>query len=252
MKEKLDINQCVGISETGDVSFNLEIFDNLYRANIIITKRLTNKLIDKLVENKEKCILHITTTGLGGSKLEPLVPTKEQTFQKFNELINKGFPVNQVVLRIDPIIPTEKGINTALSVIKLFKDSGITRIRYSSFDMYNHVKERFTEEGIQLPYETFHADLKARKHLEEVMKTASYIMGAEIEACGEPNLETTSGCISQKDIDILGLTDEIKLFGKADQRENCLCPSNKRQLIKGKPEQCSNKCLYCFWKNDNK
>mgnify|MGYP003328007523 CR=1 FL=1 len=34
------------------------IFDKLYDGNIIITKRLTDKLIEKLVENKEKCICY--------------------------------------------------------------------------------------------------------------------------------------------------------------------------------------------------
>jgi len=240
-------NQQVGISETSDAFQHLEIFDNLCAANIIITKRLTTKLIDKLIENKEKCILHFTVTGLGGSKLEPMVPTKEQSFKKFNELIEKGFPVKQVVLRIDPIIPTDKGIETGISVIKLFKDSGITRIRYSSMDMYKHVIDRFNEENIPLPYKTFHADISDRKKLDNIIRACGYFMGADIEACGEPDMKTI-GCISQKDIDILNLTDKINLVGNADQRNGCKCPQNKYQLIKGKPEPCSNSCLYCFWK----
>ena len=47
----IDKSQRVGITEAGEVSFNLEVFDNLYEANIIITKRLTDALIDKLVDN---------------------------------------------------------------------------------------------------------------------------------------------------------------------------------------------------------
>ena len=53
MKEKVDITQQVGITESGEIAFNLEAFDNLRNANIIITKRLTDKLIDKLIENKD-------------------------------------------------------------------------------------------------------------------------------------------------------------------------------------------------------
>lgn len=241
-------NHLVGITETGDPFSNLDIFDNLYRANIIITKRLTDKLIDKLVEHKDKCILHLTCTGLGGSKLEPMVPTKEITFEKFNKLIEKGFPVEQVVLRIDPIISTPKGMQTALDVIKLFKNSGITRIRYSSYDQYKHVVERFNEAGIPLPQKNFDAPKEDIILLSQYMFAASIVMGAELEVCGEKNLPTT-GCISQKDIDILGLTNEIILTGSADQRGSCLCPSNKRQLIKNKPSRCENSCLYCFWRS---
>lgn len=39
----------IGITETCDISFDLGVFDNLEEANIIITKRLTNELINKLL-----------------------------------------------------------------------------------------------------------------------------------------------------------------------------------------------------------
>lgn len=244
----MEKNQQVGITETGEIAFNLEAFDNLKKANIIITKRLTDKLIEKLIENKDKCILHLTVTGMGGSKLEPFVPSLEITRDKFNKLISDGFPVNQVVLRIDPIIPTPKGVQTALKVIKAFIDSGINRIRWSSIDMYNHVKERFNDEGIKLPYESFHADKVKINGLYTVLESVCYINNIELEACGEPGFEPTP-CISQKDIDILGLTNEITLEGNAEQRSGCNCPSNKIQILKQKPERCENKCLYCFWKD---
>ena len=44
---KVDSSQQIGTTETGEIAFNLEAFDNLKKANIIITKRLTDKLIDK-------------------------------------------------------------------------------------------------------------------------------------------------------------------------------------------------------------
>lgn len=65
MKEKVAITQQVGITESGEIAFNLDAFDNLRNANIIITKRLTDKLIEKLIENKDKIILHLTCTGMG-------------------------------------------------------------------------------------------------------------------------------------------------------------------------------------------
>ena len=43
--------QKIGITESGEVAYNLDVFDRLCDANIIITKSLTDKLIDKLVEN---------------------------------------------------------------------------------------------------------------------------------------------------------------------------------------------------------
>ena len=239
--------QKIGITESGEVAYNLDVFDRLCDANIIITKSLTDKLINKLVENKEKCILHLTCTGMGGSKLEPFVPTLDKTFEQFTKLIDKGFPVKHVVLRIDPIVPTTKGIDTAVNVLRKFRHSGITRCRYSVMDMYQHVKERFAENNIPLPYESFHAPQINRQMCHAALQLKCQFLGMELEACGEPDIESIS-CISQKDVDILGV--DIELVGEKQQRKTCHCPANKTELIKGKPHRCNNACLYCFWKNE--
>ena len=252
MKNKLDKSQLIGITEASEIAFNLDVFEHLYDGNIIITKRLTNALIDKLVEYKDKIILHLTVTGYGSSVLEPFVPKMEVTRKKFGELLGKGFPIEHCVLRIDPCIPTKKGMEKMLAVVRLFSDTGIKRVRFSVLDMYEHVKKRFTENGLPLPYETFHAPLEERKKMYDVLVGLGKEYDFEVEACGEPGIESVS-CLSQKDIDILGLTDKIKLVGNAGQRTNCSCPSNKQELIQGenKAKRCKNSCLYCFWL-DNK
>ena len=242
----MDRSQMIGITESSEVSFNLDVFDRLYDGNIIITKRLTNKLIDKLVEYKDKIILHFTVTGFGGSVLEPFVPTLEISRKKFGQLLDKGFPIDHCVLRIDPCIPTEKGLETMVRVVETFSDTGIKRVRFSVLDMYDHVKKRFNESGIELPYETFHAPLEDRKKMYDVLCELGEEYGFAVEVCAEPGIESVS-CLSQKDIDILGLTDKIKLVGNKGQRSNCGCPSNKTSLFKTKPERCLQKCLYCFW-----
>ena len=251
----MDKSQRFGTTEISDPCFHLEIFENLYDGNLIITKRLTPALIDKLVENKDKCVLHVTCTGMGGSKIEPLVPPKETTYNKVLELINKGFPVEQIVLRVDPIIPTEKGIATAISVIELFKETGIKRVRISFLDMYKHVKERFKENDVPLPYETFHANNETRWEAFSKIFEICNKNNMSVEMCGEPPVGEpfefkTTPCLSQKDVDILGLGDKIKLEGNKGARRHCGCPKNKYELIKDKPHQCSNKCLYCFWRSD--
>lgn len=238
----------IGITENGEVSFNLDVFDRLYDANIIITKRLTEKLIEKLVENKEKIILHLTCTGYGASVIEPLVPSLDETYNKFIALINAGFPIEHVVLRIDPCIPTKKGKETMIRVVEKFKDVGIKRVRFSVLDMYNHVKERFKENNIKIPYETFHAPIEKRIDLYNTLIELGVKYNFTVEACGEPDIESIP-CISIKDIEILGLSDKIKLIGNKQQRKNCKCPSNKSELIRQHPHRCDNQCMYCFWKN---
>lgn len=249
MKEKkLERSQLIGFTESSEVSFNLDVFDRLYDGNIIITKRLTNALIDKLVEHKDKIILHLTVTGYGSSVLEPFVPKMEVMRKKFGELLDKGFPIEHCVLRIDPCIPTKKGFENMLAVVRLFSDTGIRRVRFSVLDMYEHVKKRFKESGLPLPYETFHAPLEERKKMYDALVELGTKYGFEVESCAEPGIESIS-CLSQKDIDILGLTDKIKLVGNSGQRSNCHCPGNKSELIKhGFNKKCGNGCKYCYVK----
>jgi len=248
-KKNIAKSQRIGISEAGEIAFNLDAFDRLYEGNIIITKRLTNAVNEKLVEHQDKIILHLTVTGMGGSRIEPFVPKAEETYKKLVDLLEKGFPISHVVLRVDPIVPTEKGIETALGVITAFSGLGIKRLRFSFLDNYKHVKKRFKEEGIKELYDgEFHAPLELRKKYAAKIEEVAHDGGFEIvEACGEPGIESVS-CLSQRDVDILDLTDKIILEGSAEQREGCGCPANKSELLRLRPHQCENKCLYCYWR----
>jgi DNA repair photolyase len=254
---KIDNSQKVGITEAGEISFSLDAFDRLYNANIIITKRLTKELINKLLEHSDKCILHLTVTGFGGTSIEPFTPSVESTLGKLKELVENGFPVTHVVLRIDPIIPTKKGMETAFMVLTTFSGIGIERVRLSFLDMYKHVQSRFKKANIDIPdiYKNesgeinFHVNLDERKEkLSQLSEYAKSIGYSSIEVCGEPGIESVS-CLSQKDIDILGLTGKITLIGNKGQRGSCNCPANKSELLRvGRPHRCENACLYCFWR----
>ena len=246
----LDTENRIGTTESGEISYNLDAFDRLYKGNIIITKRLTDKLIEKLIEHQDKVILHLTCTGMGHSRIEPFVPSVEETHDKFVKLIEGGFPISHVVLRVDPIVPTQKGVETAMHVLRTFRDFGIRRVRISFLDNYKHVQERFKEENIPILYNgSFHAPLAERLDVLEKIKQCAFECGFEsVEACGEPGIESIP-CLSQKDIDILGLSDEIELVGSAEQRKSCGCPANKTELLKVKPKQCEHKCIYCYWHN---
>lgn len=246
--KKLPKDQRIGVCESGEIAFNLDAFDRLYRGNIIITKRLTDKLIEKLIEHKDKIILHLTCTGMGGTRIEPFVPSVDEAYNKFVKLIDSGFPISHVVLRIDPIVPTEKGIETAMGVLKRFSGLGIDRVRISFLDNYKHVVERFKEKKIPILYGgQFHAPIEDRKKWMEVINSCAQECGySVVETCGEPGFDETP-CLSQTDIDILGLSDEITLEGSANQRKSCGCPSNKSELLRVRPHQCEHKCLYCYW-----
>lgn len=237
------MNNKIGITERGDASIDFSWVEklNTVAMAIIITKNVTDKVIDNLLKNKNKIILHATVTGFGGTDIEPFVPKPEESLKQINKLISLGFPKEQIVLRVDPIIPSDKGIETACKVLELFSDTGIERIRYSFIDMYDHVRERFINKNIAVPWESFTAPISKRLLAEYALSSFDKVYN--FECCAEDS-ENAIGCISEKDTEVLGLG--IELEGKANQRKSCLCPGNKTELL-SKAKRCAYKCLYCYW-----
>lgn len=243
IKEVFLMSVKVGITERGDAGLDFSWTSKLLPANIIISKSINNFLIKEVIRQQEKIILHVTCTGFGASILEPNVPNKLWTRLQIVKLIAEGFPVEQLVLRIDPIIPTEQGINTAKGILDLFGDTGIKRVRYSFMDMYKHVKDRFTAKSLPLPYRGFCAPAEMINNA--LVLFSKYSEKYEFEACAE-NTQHKLGCISQKDFDIFGITK--KAIPNGAQRMGCSCIAGKTELLK-KRSKCRHGCIYCYWKD---
>ena len=242
----------IGITERGDPGFDLSWAGKLFAANIIITKqlRLSNKaFINAILQNKDKIILHVGCTGFGGTVVEPNVPHPQEVKNAVMYLLENSFPVSQTVLRIDPIIPTAEGLLGVKNVLELFRDTGIKRVRVSILDLYPHVRIRFAGENLQLPYPRFTASYEQFRNTEKVLNEFQDIYS--FEACAEPNLQIGEkiGCISPKDLDILNVKyDANNIDSSGYQRNTCLCPSGKTELLSLGRKQCPSGCLYCYWK----
>lgn len=233
----------IGITECGDAGLDFSWVKQvpLTDFSVLITKNPNNRFIDEVLKVKDKVIVHATITGMGGTVVEPHVPPAYITLGQLSVLINKGFPKEQIVLRIDPIIPTEKGIRTALQVLDSARSLGIKRCRISILDMYKHVEARFRNAGITPPV----YDLK-QAYKDVLTALQPYMNHWEFEACAE-GFPFKCGCISQKDADILN--SSVVLMGNKGQRSGCLCPRNKSELLSCK-SQCAHGCLYCYWSKD--
>lgn len=192
----------IGITEAGDAGLDFSWIDKLFDINIIITKHLTAKnqqFIKALLENSNRIILHCTCTGYGGTKMERNVPNPSEVHDGVKYLIQNGLPVSHIVLRTDPIIPTEKGIDRAKSIWDLFSDTGIARCRYSVIDMYPHTKERIIAEYREVPFDTFRAP---KKMMDAVKYTVENYGTYNFESCAE-NLPEQVGCVSKRDLLLL-------------------------------------------------
>ena len=247
----------VGITELADPSQNLTWVERLRpKANIIITKNL-QPIIPQILANKQRIILHVTCTGFGGTPLEPGVPPAPVQIMATKQLIQLGFPVGQIVLRLDPIIfvGNIKDVMLHDTVMQYFAEMGVKRCRYSFLDQYDFIKPRLAmigitpERGFTYPKSTIQ---QHSQHLQEKWGSSFHL-----EACCEET-QHKQACISQMDIDILkqnasitgadskGLNN-LQLIGCKGSRRLCSCPLNKFELMRAVPGQCSLNCSYCFW-----
>lgn len=245
----------IGITERGDASIDYSWVEKLNSVDgaVLITKNVTDKFIEIVLPFKDKVILHATVTGYGHTKLEPHVPHYKKSMNQIYKLIQMGFPKEHIVLRIDPIIPTDKGLALFDEVFRSGYAIGLRRFRISVLDMYPHVRERFAEAGLPNPYGDgkFSASDLQFKTLNNLVTSLKlgYPGLSSIECCAEPRLTAPvhNGCISKKDLKILGLNTE---YVREDgfQRNACLCLSCKTELLNNK-YRCPNGCLYCYWQD---
>lgn len=245
----------IGITERGDPSIDFSWKDKIEKMNgaVFITKNLTDKLIDETKPFWNKIIFHVTCTGYGQTVVEPNIPLPDHQLSQAKKMVDAGFPIERIVIRIDPIIPTTKGIEKAYSVLtRAFTNYGFKRFRISIIDMYPHVRKRFESNNLPVPYNgNFSPSKENINAVNKFVKTVKNTFnGISVECCAEKNLTNAEqvGCISKKDFDLLGL--ELEDQGGGYQRSGCLCCSAKTEMLSEK-KRCPYKCLYCYWKEDS-
>ena len=109
----------IGITEAGDAGLDISWAEKLNSVDgaVLVTKQITPAFREKVLANKDKLVIHATITGYGGTQIEPNVLEPGVELQRVLDLIKDGFPKEKIVIRVDPIIPTEKGIARAEKVM---------------------------------------------------------------------------------------------------------------------------------------
>ena len=271
----------IGITEAGDPAFDYSWVEKMNDMDmgILITKNITDKFIEEILKFKHKVVLHATCTGYGGTVLEKNVPDYKWQLEQVKKLISMGFPREQIVIRVDPVIPTYKGFGNLMKVVSYIHND-VKRFRISVLDNYKHVQERFKKNGLPVLYNgNFQASFQDFDNMDSVLRQMKSIYGVTFESCAEQYLKEAEkvGCVSQKDLSLFGLKqDTTELKG---QRKTCLCIAGKTEMLThkryGKCKKfgiddslggscgvgnncktcehhevygCPNACLYCYWK----
>ena len=246
----------IGITERGDAGINLSWVSKVNQIDgmVLITKNLSEMFclnVLDLYKKGYKIIVHCTCTGYGGTELEPCVPNYKAQLGALKYLIEQGFPASHCVLRIDPIFPSEKGLNKVKEVMNYFMslNTGVTRIRVSIVDEYKHVKERYKARGWNPLYgDNFGPSASQVYAVACTLQNYPYTF----ETCAEGGLTNYSnkcivkGCISNTDLEIMDLPI-IDMSINPQKRTGCHCLSCKYELFE-KRQPCPHGCVYCFWR----
>lgn len=249
----MENKNCIGITERGDAALDTSWEDWVFvqrRPAVLISKdplKLFTEVTSMASNHsfKPNIIVHCTITGFGKTKIEPNVHKADVSLEGYSKFINL-LGKDRVVLRCDPVIPTEKCAVFAATTV-MSKALG-TRIRFSFLDLYSHVKQRFIDAGVDIDKlgikdGSLHADLASRLELVQLMKQ-HVADPSMLSACGEPGVQSEP-CVSKRDCDILG----VELMpSTSKQRFACHCAANKTELLKTRG-QCKHGCLYCYWKS---
>lgn len=240
----------IGITERGDAATDLSWINKLSTVDgcVVITKNPTHpKVQEALLKNANKCILHATITGWGGSVLEPNVPMWPKAIDAVTNLVNNGFPREHVVIRVDPVMPWDT--SPSFNVINAAYARGFRRFRLSVLDTYTHMTVRFHAAGLGTPHDLGFSYQNGISEANQMIATLKHIYpDIVIEACAEPGLNAEHrGCVSDKDLDILGLSHDV-IDQTGYQRPACMCYSGKTELLTNK-KRCPHQCLYCYWKD---
>lgn len=245
----------IGITERGDAGLDFSWVQKMNGVDgaILITKSLNNGFIQKVMQVNKPVIIHCTCTGFGGTGTEPNVPRYDWQLNQLKKLVEMGFPAERCVLRIDPIFPTEVGLQKVRKVLDYFMElqTGVNRIRISIFDEYRHVKERFHAIGRKPLYgNDFQASYEQFRQTAEVLQEYPFMF----ETCAEDKLAEMSdcfkiqGCVSQVDLELMGLGTGNCFSENPQNRNGCHCLSCKVELLKER-KRCPHQCIYCYWKN---
>lgn len=264
----------IGFTERGDAGLDLSWYDKVHTQHcdglIAITKNLTDACADRLLALHQSgfpVILHAGITGLSeiAPKLELNTPNVDTSLARIQALIDRGFPKDHIVLRIDPIVLFGDYMTAPFMVLDHAAEQGLLpglRVRVSFMDNYPHVRARCKQ---ALGYELYGGRWQADPYLaiRFTHLLTPYIEKGIIskpETCAEirfldglpgqfAHMYEACGCISLKDLAIMGLDPaQAPKTINGQQRGGCLCLACKQELLTQR-HPCGNKCLYCYWKD---
>lgn len=208
----------IGITKCGDASQDFSWTDKLDSVDcaVLITSNITQPFIDAVMQahrQGHKLMIHAVCSGWGGFRsLEPENPPYGEQLKSLDNLLKQGFPVQQCVLRIEPIFPTHDGLTAVRNVLDMAYHEGILplmRVRISVFKDSHQESIQGQYAGVgDLIYKN---QTSPSKEQYEAVRKALYHYDLQFHTCPDPLLTDESGLfvyteeISAIDLRMLGI-----------------------------------------------
>jgi len=207
---------------------------------------LSHKRLQKTLKKYDQLFLHLTITGMGGSRLEPGIPKTEEILKLLPDIIDFIGSPEHVRIRFDPIVHFQFSNGDLYSNLPQFpavaqsiQKLGLIEIVTSWMQPYPKVVHRLKRAGIR-PTEI--SENEKQKHKDSLLKISDNL-GINLLGCCEPALPA-SKCIDGNLLNKSHPKGYIASIEKADgQREHCRCT---RSWDIGWYYGCPGGCLYCY------
>ena len=190
--------------------------------------------------------------------IEPNVPSYEEQLSQLCALA-EVLPKKNIVLRVDPIIPTDEGYERMQTVLDKALSLGIlpeVRVRISVLDNYPHVRARFKALGLTPLYNGYFSPLSyIFKEIAVKLRPYAEQHNIKFECCAEPEFSGIpwihmQGCVSHEDLQRMRLFYDGNARPVGYQRKTCLCLGEIKTELLNNKYRCPNHCAYCYWKGD--
>lgn len=187
----------------------------------------------------KRVALQLTVTGLGGTCIEPGVPSPDVVWDTVKTLIEKGYDKNLISWRFDPIIPSITTPALATAMADRAQALGITRCMISFIMFTDEIKARWPE------WEKHYANPERQAKIVETLDGIMKPRGIQLFGCAQPHLTRwlkPARCI---DGDYYAKITGFDFSGEKDnyQRKSCGCTES---YDIGKKIPCPHGCIYCY------
>jgi len=208
----------------------------------------TNNEVRNLAVELDQIVIMVTITGLGGTCMEPGVPSFTEVLDTLPGVIQWVGKPERVSIRYDPLLDADTAAGRLTNmeaqrfrmVARAAGSLGIHCIRVSYITSYPKVIRRFGRFGIRLREHPLNEVIALIK--DQLMPIA-HQYGIEVRTCTVPSL-TIGGCIDGADLARLHPGQEPCSIAKdTSQRPTCQCT---RSLDIGRWFRCGHGCLYCY------